>query len=64
MKYRVHLREVIGDYGQDEWHEDYDTEQAAYARIAEVNSKPNLGTGWYIQTRDKVEKIADIGKKV
>lgn len=57
MKYRIHLREVIGDYSSVEWVEDYETAASAWNRIEEVN-KTNYGSpDWYLQAKEVVETI-------
>lgn len=50
LRYRVHLVESERGWGQERWHEDYNTRKDAENRILEVNSKntakyaPNIYT--------------------
>lgn len=57
MKYRVHLREVIGDYAQEEWYENYDTANEAVKRIEHFRKHGKLGTDWYVQAKEEIETI-------
>lgn len=59
MKYRIFLVESERDWGQDRWHEDYDTYQEAKRRITEVNSKNTAPSApdWYMAADDRIEVV-------
>lgn len=59
MKYRVYLREVIGDYSQEEWTEDYDTAEEARNRIDTVNEygRSMRDKDWYMQAKEQIDEI-------
>lgn len=61
MKYRVYLREVIGDYMQEEWTEDYDTPEQARNRIDTVNEygKSMRNNVWYMQAKEQIDEVQD-----
>jgi len=61
MKYRVYLREVIGDYMQEEWTEDYDTPEQARNRIDTVNEygKSMRNNFWYMQAKEQIDEVQD-----
>lgn len=54
IKYRLHFVESERGWGQDYWHEDYDTRAEAEARMKEVNSrnKQLVAPDWYIQANN------------
>ena len=39
VKFRLHMMESERGWGQDYWHEDYDTRAEAEARQADVNAR-------------------------
>jgi hypothetical protein len=51
MKYRIFLVESERGWGQEYWHEHYDTYQEAKSRIQKVNSANKAGPApdWYMQ---------------
>lgn len=59
MKYRIFLMESERGWGQDHWTEDYDTYEAAKARIESVNSKNVSLTApdWYMKADDRIEVV-------
>ena len=59
MKYRIFLVESERGWGQDRWHEDYDTYQEAKRRITEVNSKNTAPSApdWYMAADDRIEVV-------
>jgi len=59
MKYRIFLVESERGWGQDRWHEDYDTYQEAKWRILIVNSKLPAGPApdYYLQAEDRIEVV-------
>ncbi len=59
MKYRIFLVESERGWGQDYWHEDYDTYQEAKSRIQKVNSANKAGPApdWYMQAEDRIECV-------
>lgn len=59
MKYRVYLREAIGDYSQEEWTEDYDTPEEAYHRIQVINEygKSQRDKEWYLQAKEQIDEV-------
>lgn len=59
MKYRIYLREVIGDYAQEEWTEDYDTPNQALTRIERCRVSGKLGADWYIQAKEQIDEVQD-----
>lgn len=54
IKYRLHLVESERGWGQDYWHEDYDTRAEAEARKAYVNSFNTSTTApdYYMQANE------------
>lgn len=50
MKYRVHMIESERGWGQERWHEDFDTLEAAKKYFYETNDKNDLPytPDWYI----------------
>lgn len=53
VKYRLHLMESERGWGQDYWHEDYNTRAEAEARMNEVNSKNTalVAPDYYMQAQ-------------
>ena len=51
IKYRLNLMESERGWGQDYWHEDFNTREEAEARMQEVNSKNTslVAPDYYIQ---------------
>lgn len=60
MKYRVHMVESERGWGQEYWHEDFDTEEAAVKYFQETNAKNDLPytPDWYIAAR-YIEEVED-----
>jgi hypothetical protein len=59
VKYRVQLVESERGWGQEYWHEDYDTHEEAKQRIQDVNSK-NVATSapdWYMRAEQVIEAV-------
>lgn len=58
-KYRVHLMESERGWGQERWHEDYDTRVEAEARVHEVNSRNTAPTApdWYMVANTDIEEV-------
>lgn len=59
VKHRITVIERERGWGGDEWTEDFDTPEEAWARIREINSK-NTAThapDYYIQAVGKVTKV-------
>lgn len=57
-KYRIKLIETIGAYGQEEWTEDYDTEEEAKRRIITVNVERVLKfSEWEIMALETIERV-------
>lgn len=54
IKYRLNLMESERGWGQDYWHEDFNTREEAEARMQEVNSKNTslVAPDYYIQALD------------
>lgn len=59
LKYRVQLMESERGWGQDYWHEDYDTLEEAKERIRSVNAKNTslAAPDWYMQAEEKIEAV-------
>lgn len=53
IKYRLHLMESERGWGQDYWHEDYNTRAEAEARMNEVNRKNTalVAPDYYMQAQ-------------
>lgn len=53
FKYRLHLMESERGWGQDFWHEDYDTRAEAERRMKEVNDQntATVAPDWYMQAQ-------------
>lgn len=53
FKYRLHLMESERGWGQNYWHEDYDTREEAEDRMNEVNGRNTAAVApdWYMQAR-------------
>ena len=58
-KYRIQLMESERGWGQEYWHEDYDTLAEAKERIRSVNDKNTSPTApdWYMQADEFVEAV-------
>lgn len=59
MKYRIFLLESERGWGQERWHEDYDTYAEAKARIEAVNAE-NTATvvpDWYMAAETRIEAV-------
>lgn len=59
VKYRVHLLESERGWGQERWHEDYNTRAEAEKRIKDVNSENTLSyvPDWYISANTTIELV-------
>lgn len=59
VKYRIQLMESERGWGQEYWHEDYDTIEEAKDRIKTVNGRNTLEVApdWYMQADDKIEVV-------
>lgn len=59
VKYRVQLMESERGWGQEYWHEDYDTYEEAHKRVQEVNSKNTDSTApdWYMRAEQIIEVV-------
>ncbi len=59
MKYRIFLVESERGWGQERWHEDYDTYDAAKERIRSVNAKNTASHApdWYMCAEDRIECV-------
>lgn len=59
MKYRIFLVESERGWGQDRWHEDYDTYEEAKRRIITVNAANVTlrAPDWYMQADDRIEVV-------
>jgi hypothetical protein len=58
-KYRVQLMESERGWGQEYWHEDYDTIEEAKERIrsVNVNNTATSAPDWYMRAFDDIETI-------
>ena len=59
VKYRIQLVESERGWGQEYWHEDYDTYQEAKERIRDVNSKNTdlIAPDWYMRAEETIEAV-------
>ena len=59
VKYRVQLMESERGWGQEYWHEDYDTHEEAKRRIEDVNSKNTdlIAPDWYMRAEQVIEAV-------
>lgn len=59
MKYRIFLVESERGWGQERWHEDYDTYEEAKWRIINVNAHntSSRAPDWYMQAEDRIEVV-------
>jgi hypothetical protein len=59
VKYRITVVERERGWGADEWTEDFDSEQEAWDRIKEINSKNTapVAPDYYVQAVGKVTKV-------
>lgn len=59
MKYRIFLVESERGWGQDYWHEDYDTYEEAKERIRSVNAENTAPTvpDWYMRAENRIEAV-------
>lgn len=59
VKYRVQLVESERGWGQEYWHEDYDTYEEAKERIRSVNAKNTSVTApdWYMAAFDAIVTV-------
>lgn len=59
MKYRIFLLESERGWGQERWHEDYDTYSAAKERIRSVNARNTAprAPDWYMCAEDRIECV-------
>lgn len=59
VKYRVQLMESERGWGQEYWHEDYDTHEEAQKRIQDVNSQNTSlkAPDWYMCAFEAIEAI-------
>lgn len=58
-KYRIELMESERGWGQDYWHEDYDTYEEAKDRIKTVNARNTLEVApdWYMQAYPDIKVV-------
>lgn len=59
VKFRVELMESERGWGQEYWHEDYDTYEEAQKRIHDVNSKNVAGNApdWYMRAESIIQAV-------
>lgn len=59
MKYRVFLLESERGWGQERWHEDYDTYEEAKRRIESVNAENTAPSApdWYMAAETRIEAV-------
>ena len=60
MKYRVHMIESERGWGQEYWHEDFDTREAAEKYFKDTNAKNTSHSApvWYIAALS-IEEVKD-----
>lgn len=59
LKYRIQVMESERGWGQDYWHEDYDTYEEADKRIKDINAQntANSAPDWYMQAEPAIIAI-------